>query len=153
MRILELLGEKIAKSSIFEMAFDRKDVEAKITSLSEPITEHLIKVLKWEDDTDKHKHLRDIDGWLYKVQRLKLRKNRKPTSHEYFEWLFTDVVQDEITLNRWIKGMHQYSTLPVSREDQEVFDIIKAIYYKVSFDLETNSFDTITNYYNFESKE
>jgi hypothetical protein len=149
MRILELLGEKIAKSSIFEMAFDRKDVESKITSLSEPITEHLIKVLKWEDDINKQKHLRDIDGWLFKVQRLNLRKNRKPTSHEYFEWLFSDVVQDEITLNRWIKGMHQYSTLPVNREDQEVFDIIKAIYYKVSFDLETNSFDTITDYYNF----
>jgi hypothetical protein len=149
MRFLELLGEKLSKTSIFEMAFDRKDVEAKITSLSEPITEHLIKVLKWQDDANKQKHLRDIDSWLYKVQRLKLRKNRKPSNHEYFEWLFTDVVQDEITLSRWIKGMYQYSTLPVLRENDEIFDIIKAIYYKVSFDLETNSFETITDYYNF----
>ena len=153
MRILELLGKKIAESSVFEMAFDRKDVEAKITSLSEPITEHLIKVLKWQDDTNKNKHLRDIDACLYKVQRLKLRKNRNPSNHEYFEWLFTDVVQDEVTLNRWIKGMYQYSNLPILKKDEEVFDIIKAIYYKISFDLEANSFETISNYYNFESKE
>jgi hypothetical protein len=149
MRILELLGEKISRSSIFEMAFDRKDTEARITALSEPITEHLIKVLKWADDINKQKHLGDIDSWLYKVQRFKLRKNRKPSNHEYFEWLFTDVVQDETTLSRWIKGMYQYHNLPTLRTDDEVYQIIKAIYYKVSFDLETNSFDTITDYYNF----
>lgn len=131
---------------LYEMAFSRKDIEGKITSLSLPIVKHLIKVLKWQDDQKYDKHLKDINSWIYDIQGFYIKGNRKPNQYDYFNWMFEDVVRDERTCSRYIKGLHQYHSLPVIRTDEEVFNMIKAILYNVSFDLHINDFDDIRDY-------
>lgn len=146
MRLFEIVGDFISKSYIFEMAFDRKDVESKITSISDPIIEHLVKVLKWDDSINYNKHIGDINRWIFQIQRLKMKGNRKPTQHDYYTWMFEDVAQDELTISRFIKGLHRYHHFPVIRSDEEVFYVIKHILYQTSFDLPLNQFDDINDY-------
>ena len=146
MKIFEIIADRISRTYIFEMAFDRKDVEARITSLSDPVVEHLIKMLKWKDDVNYEKHLGDINSWIFQIQRLKMRGNRKPSQHDYYTWMFDDVAQNELTIGRFIKGLHRYHHLQVIRTDDEVHDIIKSILYQVSFELSLNNFDDIHNY-------
>jgi len=146
MKIFEIIADKLSKSYIFEMAFDRKDVEARITSIADPIVEHLVKALKWEDPVNYEKHLGDINNWLFQIQRLKMKNNKKPTQHDYYTWMFTDVAQDELTISRFVKGLHRYHHLPIIKTDDEVFNIIKNILYQLSYDLALNKFDDINHY-------
>ena len=46
--------------SLFEQAYKRQEVESKITSEMIPLTEHLIKMLKWEDSINNKKHMKNI---------------------------------------------------------------------------------------------
>jgi hypothetical protein len=150
MKISEIILNKLAKtlgdSRLFELARSRRDVESRITSLSDPIIEHLIKLLKWDDSLNYTKHCRDIRKWMIAIQRLRYSGGRKPTSTDYFKWMFIDVVYDESTLEQWIRSLHEYETLSVIRTDEEVFNIIKAMIYQISFDLELNQFTDISKY-------
>lgn len=47
--------------ALFEQAFKRQEVESKITSEMMPLTEHLIKMLKWEDSVNNKKHMKNIN--------------------------------------------------------------------------------------------
>jgi hypothetical protein len=146
MKIYEIIGGLIAKTKIFEMAFGRADIEAKITSISDPIVEHLVKVLKWEDAVNYNKHLGDINNWMFQIQRLKIKGNKKPSQHDYYTWMFEDVAQDELTISRFIKGLHRYHQLPVIRSDDEVYCVIKNVLYQISFELPLNKFNDINDY-------
>ena len=146
MRLLELLGEKIINSVIFENAFRRQEVECRVTDLSHPIIEHLIKILKWKDDLNYYKHVRDINGWIQKIQKMYLKGNKKPTQQDYYQWLFIDGLKDELTLIRWVRVLHEYQHLPELRTDEEVFNIIKSLLYKISFDLPLNKYDSLEDY-------
>lgn len=147
MRWKEIIVNMIAESEIFEMAMARKDAESKITGLGEPTLEHLIKILKWQDNLNYQKHIGDINSWLYKIQNIYIKGNKKPTQHDYYTWIFVDnVTAGEIVIRRWIKGLYQYHDLYVIRTDEEVYDIIKHMIYQISFELPTNNFDDIADY-------
>lgn len=47
--------------ALFEQAFKRQEAESKITSEMMPLTEHLIKMLKWEDSVNNKKHMKNIN--------------------------------------------------------------------------------------------
>lgn len=147
MKWTELLAEKLSKNAIFEMAFDRKDVESKITDLSYPVIEHMIKISKWKDDLNFDKHCNDINKWLFKIQSFYIRGKRKPTQVDYFKWMYEDVAQNSKTISRYIRGLHEYKNLPVISEDEEVHDKIKAWLYRISFDLSLNQFEDIRDYF------
>jgi hypothetical protein len=146
MRLLEVLCEKIINSELFENAFKRQEVESRVTDLSHPIIEHLIKILKWKDELNYYKHVGDINGRVQRIQKMYLKGNKKPTQQDYFQWLFIDGLKDELTLIRWVRALYRYHHLPVLRSDEEVFNIIKAILYKISFDLPLNKYDNIEDY-------
>lgn len=132
--------------NLFEMAFNRKDVESKVTSLSLPLIKHLIKILKWKDDINYNKHIGDMNSWLYDIQGFSIKGNKKPSQYDYYQWIFTDVAKNEQTISRYIKGLHHYHSLQIIRTDEEVYDIIKSIIYKLSFDLPLDNFDNIEDY-------
>lgn len=146
MKLLELMCDKIINSDLFEQAFRRQEVESQITNLAHPVIEHLIKVLKWDDPINYNKHIGDINEWMYKIQRYKLKGNKKPYQCDYFQWMYTDWVTDADTISLWIRGLHRYSKLLVLRTDEEVYNIIRSILYQISYDLPINKYTTILNY-------
>lgn len=137
---------EVITGRLSEMAFERGELESKITSESYQVVQHLIKLLKWDDPVNANKHARDANNWLFKIQSFKMKKNRRPKSQDYYQWMFIDNVGDEITIARFIRGMHEYQSLPVSRTDREVYDIIQDLIRRISPDLAANNFDGIENY-------
>lgn len=64
--------------SISEQAYKRNKAEEIITSEMGPLTEHLIKVLKWEDSLNNKKHIKDIRlQWLKKIKDVLVRSKVK----------------------------------------------------------------------------
>lgn len=55
---------------ISEQAYSKQKAEDILTSEMDPLTEHLIKILKWKDSYNNPKHVRDINNqWLKRVQK------------------------------------------------------------------------------------
>lgn len=64
--------------SISEQAYKRNKAEEIITSEMNPLTEHLIKILKWEDTYNNSKHIKDIkQKWLKRVK-IAILSTKKP---------------------------------------------------------------------------
>ena len=64
--------------SISEQAYKRNKAEEIITSEIGPLTEHLIKILKWEDSLNNKKHIKDIRlQWLKKIKDVLVRSKVK----------------------------------------------------------------------------
>lgn len=64
--------------SISEQAYKRNKAEEIITSEMGPLTEHLIKVLKWEDSYNNPKHIKDIRlQWLIRIKDVLVRSKVK----------------------------------------------------------------------------
>lgn len=145
MKLLELLRTRDS-NLLFEQAFKRKDIESCITSLANPITKHLIKILKWEDPINYNKHVGDIHEWLLDIKLLKLKIKNKPKPIHYFKWLFTDYAGTQEIMSQVIFSMHRYNQLPVIRTDEEVYDIIKNILWEISKDIPQGNYTTLTNY-------
>ena len=79
---------KIAE--IAEMAYPKRYVEQIITGLADPINEHLIKLVGFEFSPESRQHFRqELDTWLDKIQRLRMKpNNRTGTPKFYYDLLF-----------------------------------------------------------------
>jgi hypothetical protein len=75
---------------ILEMAYPKRYVEQIITGLADPINEHLIKLVGFEFSPELCQHFRqELDTWLDKIQRLRMKpNNRTGTAKFYYDLLF-----------------------------------------------------------------
>ena len=75
---------------VLEMAYPRRYVEQIITGLADPINEHLIKLVGFEFSPELRQHFRqELDTWLDKIQRLRMKpNNRTGTTKFYYDLLF-----------------------------------------------------------------
>ena len=75
---------------ILEMAYPKRYVEQILTGLADPINEHLIKLVGFEFSPELHQHFRqELDTWLDKIQRLRMKpNNRTGTAKFYYDLLF-----------------------------------------------------------------
>jgi len=121
---------------LLEQAKQRKDVESVITYLAEPLIEHLIKILKWQDELNYKKHCISIEDFIFDIEKKsKLKGNKLPKQKDYFRWIFNDVVQNQYIVDKWINSLHNYHELKVIRTNEEVFIELKRIIFELSKDL------------------
>ena len=75
---------------ILEMAYPKRYVEQIITGLADPLNEHLIKLVGFEFSSELRQHFRqELDTWLDKIQRLRMKpNNRTRTPKFYYDLLF-----------------------------------------------------------------
>jgi hypothetical protein len=75
---------------LLEMSYPKRYVEQIITGLADPINEHLIKLVGFEFAPELRQHFRqELDTWLDKIQRLRMRpNNRTGTAKFYYDLLF-----------------------------------------------------------------
>jgi hypothetical protein len=75
---------------ILEMAYPKRYVEQIITGLADPLNEHLIKLVGFECSPELRQHFRqELDTWLDKIQRLRMKpNNRTDTPKFYYDLLF-----------------------------------------------------------------
>lgn len=63
---------------ISEQAYSKQKAEDILTSEMDPLAEHLIKVLKWEDSYNNPKHIQDIQlQWLIRIKDVLVRSKVK----------------------------------------------------------------------------
>ena len=147
MRIAEVIADWLITTKFLENAYQRADAETRITSTGNEVVEHLTKILKWDDPINRPKHEKDINGWLYAIQRIKLKtKHKKPTANDYYQWILLDNAEDETEFDTIILSLHGYHGLPDLRSNYEVYNIIKGIIYNVSNEMEFNQFKGIESH-------
>lgn len=75
---------------ILEMAEPKRHVEQIITGLEDPLNEHLIELVGFEFSPELRQHFRqELDTWLDKIQRLRMKpNNRTDTPKFYYDLLF-----------------------------------------------------------------
>ena len=131
------------KDIITEMAFDRKTVIKKIDGLEKPLNLHLIKIIRYNDDLNFEKHLKDIVQWLRDIQELDVgKKDKKLPEKEYFKLLFTNRFTDE-TNSKHIKDLEKgslsdYISLNRIRTEEETIKILYDIHKIISKKLSQN---------------
>ena len=138
--------EKIAytiRRLITEVALERYDLEVKITGSGKPLVDHIIKVLRYQDQLNYNKHINDIDDWLSEIENFKAKKQRVKIKY-YVEWVFDERLK---SFNKRIKALDKkYKDCKIIRSDQEVLDIINRIKEPICRDLISNDFSTIKEY-------
>ena len=72
------------------MSYPQKLVENTILNLSDPLTEHLVKLVGFDfTDELRHHFRREVRTWLRKIQRLRIKPTNRTGSFKfYFDLLF-----------------------------------------------------------------
>ena len=125
------------KDIISEMAFDRKTVIRKVEDLEDQINLHLVKIIRYKDELNFEKHLKDVKNWLVQIQKLDVgKKNKKLHEKEYFKLLFTQPFTDATNIKRiqnYEKSdLKDYSKLPRIRSEQETVELLFKIHKEIA---------------------
>ena len=146
MNLYNMIGDWLIDTDIVEQAHRRSDLESRITNESSQIIEHLIKVLKWSDPVNYNKHLKDIDGWLKAIVKLKMKSTGYPKQKDYYKWMFTDNVGDVSDITMYVSTLDDYHHLPLLRNDADLYVIINNIMHSISVDFGNRIFKSIHEY-------
>lgn len=133
---------------LYEMAKSKSDAEEKIGNLCVPITDHIVKVLKWEDNLNYHKHMNNIDNWFLETLRYTYNKKR-PDQKTFYELLFEDRIDSVDMLNKIIKRtLSDYHSLPVIRKsNEEIYEIMRIMMWEICGDLSKKRYIDFEDYY------
>ena len=138
-----------SQTELNEMATDRKKAESIISSLSEEIFSHLVKILYWKDEINYNKHCNDIDTWLNKVDRIEIKpKSSRLKQVDYYNWLYSDMHSSERQLQKTIRFLSKdYGKLQrTSLSDDELYSKLKNIYIELCSDLHKDIYSSIIKY-------
>ena len=135
--------EWISSLMLNEMAFSKRVMEDKIRNLENQINLHLIKILRYKDNTNKQKHINDVMNWLIDIQDYDFGKaGRKFSKELYFKLLFEEPITDEdniLYLKNKEKGkLKSYSSLEKIRTEKEVMYLIWKIHKQIAEHLSKN---------------
>jgi hypothetical protein len=74
-----------------EMAYPKKYVEQIILGLEDPLNQHLVKLVAFDFPAETRRHFRqEVETWLNKVQRLRMKRERRTDSFKFYFDLFYD---------------------------------------------------------------
>jgi hypothetical protein len=130
--------EFIADLLLVEMAFDKKTMENKISALENQINLHLIKIIRYDDELNRQKHINDVMNWLEQIQDLDFnKKNNKFSKDLYFKLLFKEPFTDSsnITLlKNWESrgSLKDYLDLPRKKTEEETMFILENLHIEIS---------------------
>lgn len=126
---LDLLLEEPVEKSVGENT---------IRDIASPFIDHLIKILKWEDDRNYNKHVNDLENkWFNKIKKVKIyTKTKRFKTNQYFDLMFNSWVEDLETLKEIIvDDLSKYKDLKTIRSDEEVFEKLFQIIKSIGLDL------------------
>jgi hypothetical protein len=130
------------------MALDRKDAIIKITSLSEPIVDHLYKMFVVNSPQSHHHWRSELNAWLKKINSFHLKPSaKKPTKDDLYDWitkkqslLTTRYLQKQISI--WKDEYKIYDNIDYEFVVEKVSSILNLICKDISDD----ELDNISEY-------
>jgi hypothetical protein len=126
------------------VADSRSSAEAEVTGKSKPILKHLMVILRYDDLRNYHKHIDDLNSWLYELQFIKLKSNKVLKYKDYYQWLYLDQdVENLSILNKRFILLDKIYKLPVLRTSEQIHKILSYLYDTLSTELSSNNFQGI----------
>ena len=124
-----------------------KDLE----DLEDQINLHLVKIIRYKDDLNFEKHLKDVKNWLVQIQKMDVgKKNKKLPEKEYFKLLFTQPFTDATNIKRiqdYEKSdLKDYLKLPRIRSEQETVELLFKIHKEIAKRLSNDDIWDIEDY-------
>ena len=129
--------KKLQETKLFEMAFKRKKLIEKIEGLQNPINEHLLKIILFDDKVNFSKHVNDLETWLLDIQEMDfLSSNKKLKSKDHFNTLFIEPISNDSNVqyieNKLRGKLKKYSKLPRRRSNEEAIIILYNLHKEIS---------------------
>jgi mRNA-degrading endonuclease HigB of HigAB toxin-antitoxin module len=150
MRIKEIILDAIIGTSLFEMAFNRKQAIDSIQNQSYEIDLHLLKILMYGTVRDYEHWCSELNNWFLKIQRTRLKHNKQPLD---FKTLYKILWEGYLESPEEVKDLmsdvdrkYSESYKLINYDFVEVHKIIQSILYDVSYDISHNRFNDIRNY-------
>jgi hypothetical protein len=140
------IGNAILELPIVEQASKANEAQSKINSLSVELIEHLVKIYKWNDEQNIKNHLSDISGWMYKISRVRVANNKRPTYDQCINWVIKDIFSDVDELTTLINSLKKYHHLPIKNSDEQVSSIIMSILEPFCKDIASGTFKDAYDY-------
>lgn len=150
MKIREILLDAIIGTKLFEMAFNRKQAIDSIQSLSYEIDLHLLKILMYERVRDYDHWCDELNGWFSKIQRTKMKHNKKPLEFNIlYELLWEGYLEspEEVKdLMSDIDKKYSKSYKLINYDYLEIHKKIQSILYSICHDLSLSKFKDVRDY-------
>jgi len=152
MRIEEILVKVLMKTSIFEMAYDRQKAIDIVSDLSPEIFDHLLKLWVLEYPQGKNHWISEINAWLRKINRIRLKSSKKkPSKQDLYDWMVFEASPhyDEDYVNEMILLWKNEDYIGVPVRDFDVDIILNQIFHVIELictDISAGNFVTVNNY-------
>lgn len=143
--------DRVAQTTLFEMAKDRSEAINKVEGVANPLIYHLIYLYLYPHSTTINHWKSEIDNkFLDPIDDLYLKPTgkRKLTGNDYYRLLFKDPLEgDMIQLSSRVrKAIHKEGPPQVDVDYFHLKEILEKLLHKVSFDMANNKFKTINDY-------
>jgi hypothetical protein len=149
MRIIEILIDSLIKTSIFEMAFSKADAIRKTSELQFEIAEHLIKVFMYSESEYVNHWCNELNSWLKKIQKLKLKNSNKPLPYNVLRKILWEqpVESIEEVQSHMNHIYREYKNLSISKPDARVIHShIAIVLHDICTDISKDKFYDVRNY-------
>lgn len=127
------------------LAFSRKKAWEKITGVSYPISEHIVKLLIFPNSIDREHWIDEINGWADSIQDIILKpQNRRLAFIEYRDWLVDEPELNPVVLaQRFQKRYSKEHFVMPSTLTHDFSNIM----IRLSNELATGTFEDIRKYF------
>lgn len=150
MKISDVIGDWFLSTPLFEMAYNRKRVIEGITNLQDQIAIHLVKHVYFDasDETKAHWEA-ELNTWLRKIRRLKLKNGKMLGGDVYYRLLFEEPLGERINVEDVISDVmvdDSMADMDTTMTIGELHQRLESIIRKLSFDISNQKFDDIRYY-------
>lgn len=150
MRLSDLVKDWVLETDLFEMAYQRKKAINIITGLQQPIARHVVKYLHYDASNETKNHwIAEINAWLYTIDEIKLKNNKKLSPEVYYKLLFDEPLGELTDLQGIVKNIDKDDSMSIydkSNTLPETHEKCEKILYTISHDLANNKFTKFTDY-------
>lgn len=152
MRLVEIISDWIAESSLFEMAHERKKALQQVRGLQFTLSEHLVKILHFNSPENLNHWISEVNGYLSLMDRIRVKggklKNLSPRDYQLILWeepLGHGVESVSILTKKHLK--RDYPNVPETElSDYQIYEILHKIYSDLIYDIPNNKFEDIRSY-------
>jgi hypothetical protein len=144
--------DRLNETSLFEMAFARRDAKEKITNLSPQIFNHLLKLFVLELPQTNNHWIKEIDGCCNQINDVLLKpNNRHPSKQDLYHWMIFESYThfDENYMERCIMTWtnQEYAGVKMRDIDKEftLNQVLKIIDLACA-DMSIGQYKTVRNY-------
>lgn len=145
----DFLLDVISDTPLFEMAYARSKAQDKVTSISPQIVQHLVKIFAVHSPNDLQHWKNEINGWLWDIEDIRLKDNKRITQYNYHDWLLNKAHTNytpEI-IKKYIERFRmEYPGTRADADPEFIANQVSHILAHVAADLAENKFTSINDY-------